>query len=268
MPTSSRQRDTRAGGSSMSTPSVSTTSAEPRGEDTDRLRCLATLSPAPATTKAVAVETLKVPDASPPVPHVSMSISRSVPVCATTGLPWARTVTTFCRITCANPISSSTVSPFMRIAVRKAAICASVAAPDMTASMAAAASIRVRSRRSTSARTASVMIGLVMGVLRLLAAPRTRQRDGAVDVEQPEWLGQHQIHAVRAQVLGRDLDTEAADDDDAGGGRDVLDRARDLPSRHARHRQIGHHEVEPVGAEARDRLAPAACHVHALSHRE
>ena len=38
-----------------------------------------------------------------------------------------------------------------------------VAAPDMMASIAAAASIRVRSRRSTTARTASVMIGLVIG---------------------------------------------------------------------------------------------------------
>src|SRR4249920_2046206 len=50
----------------------------------------------------------------------------------------------------------------MRRAVRKAAIWASVATPDMMASMAPAASMRVRSRRSTSARTASVMIGLVM----------------------------------------------------------------------------------------------------------
>src|SRR5207302_10617643 len=59
-------------------------------------------------------------------------------------------------------MSSSTVSPFMRSAVRNAAICALVAAPDMMASIAAAASMRVRSRRSTRARTASVMIGLVM----------------------------------------------------------------------------------------------------------
>ena len=65
-------------------------------------------------------------------------------------------------MTWAKPISSSTVSPFMRSAVRKAAIWALVAAPDMMASIAAAASRRVRSRRSTSARTASVMIGLVM----------------------------------------------------------------------------------------------------------
>src|ERR1700694_2925786 len=74
-------------------------------------------------------------------------------------------------MTCAKPISSSTVSPFIRRAVRKAAIWALVAPPDMMASIAAAASIRVRLPRSTSVRTVSVMIGLVMSVLPLGAAP-------------------------------------------------------------------------------------------------
>ena len=106
--------------------------------------------PAPATTKAVAVETLKVPVASPPVPQVSTSISRSVPdsdVCTR-----ARVLTgdTFSRITRANPINSSTVSPFIRSATRNAAIWASVAWPDMMASMTANASSRVRSIRSTT----------------------------------------------------------------------------------------------------------------------
>ena len=161
MPTSSTQRATLAGVRSRLMPSVSTTSAEPHSDDTERLPCLATFSPAPATTKAVAVETLKVPAASPPVPQVSISISRSVPVRAATSSPRVRTLTAFCRITWAKPISSSTVSPFMRSPVRNAAIWASVAAPDMIASIAAAASMRVRSRRSTRARRASVMIGLV-----------------------------------------------------------------------------------------------------------
>ena len=144
------------------TPSVSTTSAEPQSDDTERFPCLATRSPAPATTKAVAVETLKVPAASPPVPHVSMSMSRSVPVSPATSSGRVRMRTAFARITWAKPISSSTVSPFILSAVRKAAICALVEVPDMMASMAAAASIRVRLRRSTSARRASVMIGLVI----------------------------------------------------------------------------------------------------------
>src|SRR6266571_2903319 len=74
-------------------------------------------------------------------------------------------------MTWANPISSSTVSPFIRSAVRKAAICAFVAPPLMTASIAAAASMRVRSRRSTSVLSASAMIGLVMGRLVYRAPP-------------------------------------------------------------------------------------------------
>src|SRR5437867_1656089 len=162
IPTSSTQRATFCGGRSRLMPSVSTTSAEPQSEDTERLPCLATRSPDPATTNAVAVDTLKVPVASPPVPQVSISISRSVPVRPATSSPRVRMRTTFWRITCAKPISSSTISPFIRSAVRNAAICAWVAAPDMIASIAAAASMRVRSRRSTRTRIASLMIGLVM----------------------------------------------------------------------------------------------------------
>ena len=167
MPSSSTHLVTWVASRSRLTPRASTTSAEPHSEedvrpDIDRLPCLATRRPAPATTKAVAVEMLKVPEASPPVPQVSISISRSVPVSAATSSARVRMRVTFSRITCAKPISSSVASPFMRSAVRKAAICALVATPDMMASMAAAASRRVRSRRSTSVRTASVMIGLVM----------------------------------------------------------------------------------------------------------
>ena len=167
MPTSATQRPTCSGVIWRFTPRASTTSAEPQSEaplrpDIERLPCLATLSPAPATTNAVAVETLNVPEASPPVPQVSMSISRSVPVSAAVSSPRVRTRATLSRITWAKPISSSTVSPFIRSAVRKAEICASVAVPDMIASIAAAASMRVRSRRSTRTRVASVMIGLVM----------------------------------------------------------------------------------------------------------
>src|SRR5437899_5190817 len=84
MPTSSMTCATLAGDRSRLIPSVSTTSADPQSDDTDRLPCLATRRPAPATTNAVAVETLNVPDASPPVPQVSISISRSVPVSAAT----------------------------------------------------------------------------------------------------------------------------------------------------------------------------------------
>ena len=59
----------------MRTPRCSRTSAEPQRELIERLPCLATRTPAPATTNAAAVETLKVPEASPPVPQVSTSAS-------------------------------------------------------------------------------------------------------------------------------------------------------------------------------------------------
>ena len=63
----------RAGSASMLTPSAVSTSAEPAFDDSARLPCLATGTPQAATTSAAAVETLKVPDASPPVPQVSIA---------------------------------------------------------------------------------------------------------------------------------------------------------------------------------------------------
>ena len=54
-----------------STPSASKTSALPHRLDTARLPCLATRTPAPASTIAAAVETLNVCAPSPPVPQVS-----------------------------------------------------------------------------------------------------------------------------------------------------------------------------------------------------
>jgi hypothetical protein len=68
MPTWSMHCPTLAGVRSRLTPRVSTTSADPQRLETERLPCLATFSPAPATTSAVAVDTLNVADASPPGP--------------------------------------------------------------------------------------------------------------------------------------------------------------------------------------------------------
>src|SRR3990172_5056264 len=223
IPTSSTQRATLAGGSSRLIPSVSTTSAEPHREETERLPCLATFSPAPATTKAVAVETLNVPAASPPVPQVSISISRSVPVRAATSSPWVFTRTAFWRMTWAKPISSSTVSPFIRSAVRKAAIWALVAAPDMIASMAAAASMRLRSFLSISARSASVMIGLVM-------PPFPLQRGG------------------------RKLDAPSGDQQHRHRGGLILHGPSHLPAVDAGHGEVGEDDVKRLGLEAPDGL--------------
>ena len=71
MPTSSRQRSTTSTGAATSTPSASSTSAEPERDDCARLPCLATRTPAAATTSAAMVDTLMVPRPSPPVPQVS-----------------------------------------------------------------------------------------------------------------------------------------------------------------------------------------------------
>ena len=63
-------------------PRASRTSAEPEREVTARLPCLATMIlapaavPAAAATRAAAVEMLKVPLRSPPVPQVSTKVSR------------------------------------------------------------------------------------------------------------------------------------------------------------------------------------------------
>ena len=74
-------------------------SAEPDFDEKLRLPCLATGTPQPATTSAAAVEMLKVPAPSPPVPTVSMA-----PGGASIGSALARMVR-------AAPVISLTVSP-------------------------------------------------------------------------------------------------------------------------------------------------------------
>ncbi len=85
IPTCSRQAASCAVGRLIFTPNASITSAEPHFEVMLRLPCFATRTPAPATTKAVAVEMLNVPLASPPVPQVSTSASRPVPLVSEDG---------------------------------------------------------------------------------------------------------------------------------------------------------------------------------------
>ena len=64
---------TRLMSASILTPSAVRMSAEPDFDEKLRLPCLATGTPQPATTSAAAVEMLKVPAPSPPVPTVSMA---------------------------------------------------------------------------------------------------------------------------------------------------------------------------------------------------
>ena len=78
-------------------------------DDTARLPCLATCAPAAAATSAADVEMLKVWAPSPPVPQVSTRSSR----CGRAGVTCAR-------IARAQPVISSTVSPFMRSADQEA----------------------------------------------------------------------------------------------------------------------------------------------------
>ena len=89
----------------------------------DRFPCLATFTPAPATTNEAAVEILNVPRASPPVPHISMAGETS------------GTGTIFSLIALAKPAISSTVSPLVRNAIRNPAIWASLNFPDMIESI-------------------------------------------------------------------------------------------------------------------------------------
>ena len=178
IPTSRRHWAAPSGKRWMFTPKASITSAEPHFELMLRLPCLATRTPAPAVTKAVAVEMLKVPLASPPVPLVSTSedsvpdksrcarsrndesdsasASRPVPLtssAANTASPLAamRSIglcsmgktAAAARMASAKPTISSTVSPFIRSATSRAAIWASVHFPANTSAITSRDSARV-----------------------------------------------------------------------------------------------------------------------------
>ena len=101
-PVARRQRTASSGASAVGTPSASSTSAEPQRLLRLRLPCLAIFAPAAAATSAAAVEILKVPLASPPVPQVSTSAARSASV--------KGNVTAAERMASTNPASSSAVT--------------------------------------------------------------------------------------------------------------------------------------------------------------
>ena len=82
MPTSRMARAVASGGRSMGMPQASSRSALPHWLEIERLPCLATCTPAPATTNAATVEMLNVLAPSPPVPQVS---SRVWPACVWLG---------------------------------------------------------------------------------------------------------------------------------------------------------------------------------------
>src|ERR1044072_8369779 len=153
-PSSSMHRPTCSGLSSMSTPSASSSSAEPQGLF-ERLPCLATAHPAAAATSAAVVETLKV-EGPPPVPAVSTGPGREVSTGAASE-----------RIVRARPTSSGTVSPFARRAIRKAPVCTPSARPSMISARTASAWSAVR---WSPAQTASIALvttsfGIGLGIL-------------------------------------------------------------------------------------------------------
>ena len=114
------------------TPSALSTSAAPDFDDSARLPCLATGTPAPATMNAAQVEMLNEPEASPPVPTTSIASGG------------AFTPSILARMVVTAPVISSTVSPRTRSAISSAPICEGVASPDIMRSKADAASARVR----------------------------------------------------------------------------------------------------------------------------
>jgi len=99
---------------------------------------------------AAVVETLNV-GRPPPVPAVSSRSSRPV----STGVASARIVE-------ARPAISSTVSPFVRRAIRNAPVWTSEALPAMISASTAAASSWDRSRRAARASIAAVRTSLDM----------------------------------------------------------------------------------------------------------
>ncbi len=123
MPISLRISALRRAGISIRIPSASSTSALPHLLETLLFPCFATGMPAAEITNAETVEILKVNASSPPVPTIS-----------STSPSWA-SLAQCSRITIAQAVISSMLSPFMRIAVRKEAICALVARPSIISFM-------------------------------------------------------------------------------------------------------------------------------------
>src|SRR4029079_475660 len=197
-PQVSMQRSILSGGNSIFTPSAFSTSADPERDEIDLLPCLATGTPAPATTNAAQVEILNVPLASPPVPQVSMA-------------PFgALTLIALARIARAAPAISSMVSPRTRMPISSDPIWASVPAPDIINAKASAASscvsvspdatLRMAPRRSSIAALPCT-IGLegTDGVSRFHAAR------APVDPRKVEEIREQLMAVLRGDALGMEL---------------------------------------------------------------
>src|SRR4051794_9360139 len=212
-PTSSMHAATAARPRAMRAPSASSTSADPLRPVALRLPCFATTQPAPAATNAAVVETLNV-GRPPPVPAVSSSSPAAV------STPAANL-----RIVRARPASSSSVSPFVRRAMRKPAICASAASPAMISASTAAACSSVRSRREATVSIARVRTSLGMEeVPQHVLAVRREDRLGvelhalggkvAVAHAHEDAAAVRRGHQLAGQVVGVDDERVVAADGD------------------------------------------------------
>src|SRR5579871_1399210 len=162
MPASATQRLTCCGVTSILTPSADKTSAAPDRDDSARLPCLATGTPAPATIKAAQVDTFTEPDPSPPVPTTSIASAGAL------------TFSILARIAETAPVISSTVSPRTRSAINSPPNCDGVASPDIIRSKADAAS----SRESVAPVATLAMIDLRSSIGPLVAARPGHLREG------------------------------------------------------------------------------------------
>jgi len=137
-------RPKRTSGKLISTPRASRTSAEPQRELADRLPCLATRAPAAEATMAAAVEILKVPLSSPPVPQVSTMFSGFCSVGENTGAACLR-------MTVANPDNSAEVTRRKLSDSSKRTIAGVSTRPESSSSM------RDSAARRSSAEPASIL---------------------------------------------------------------------------------------------------------------
>src|SRR5262245_17445857 len=197
MPASLMQRLTASGVSSMLTPSAPSTSAAPEREESARLPCLATGTPAPATMKAAQVEMLNEPDASPPVPTTSMASGGAL------------TRSIFSRIAVTAPVISSTVSPRTRSAINRPPICEGVASPDIMVSKPRAASSRVSAAPvaalAINPLSSSVTSGLLQHASRRTGAGRPAAGRGIPGGGNVEEVAQDQVAMFGGDALRMEL---------------------------------------------------------------
>src|SRR5919201_2549929 len=186
------QRVISSGRRSIFTPSAPSTSAAPEREDSARLPCLATGTPAPATMNAAQVETLTEPEPSPPVPTTS------------TASGGALTRSILLRIAATAPVISSTVSPRTRSAINRPPICDGVASPDIIRSNACAASSSV-----SAAPLATLAISALRSSIALVPSVRGRPPAGLCvpGGGELEEILQDDVAVIGRDALGMELDT-------------------------------------------------------------